>query len=389
MKRVINIGIFLASISAMLGANNLPFDIVKTPAAKNSSAPNLCSLGEHFALSWVESQSDGAAQMQIARWNGEGFDKHNLVAESKQMFSNWADIPSVIEAPTGDLYAHWLDRLSGKPYAYGVRLEFSTNRGKNWKSMGWLHDDTSATEHGFVSLIADGKHVRAFWLDGRAMTEPTGKMMLRTAILEGDQIKDEQMLDDNVCTCCPTSSVQLEAGPVVVYRDRSPREIRDISYVLRTDDRWSEPANIKTDNWLMPGCPVNGASIARSGDLVAISRFTVIHNKAHVILRFFKHGEIKSGKDIVLDNNAPVGRCATVCTKDSIYTVWMGLEKKQTVLRMAEVSLQGEIVRQTTLSTIDGNRSSGIPRAILNGGYLWVTWTDSNRIRLGRLKTLH
>jgi hypothetical protein len=139
----------------------------------------------------------------------------------------------------------------------------------------------------------------------------------------------------------------------------------------------------------MPGCPVNGASIARSGDLVAISRFTVIHNKAHVILRFFKQGEIKSGKDIVLDNNAPVGRCATVCTKDSIYTVWIGLEKKQSVLRLAEVSPSGEIRRKTTLSPMDGNRFSGMPRAILSGGYLWVTWTDSNRIRLGRLKTLH
>ena len=77
------------------------------------------------------------------------------------------------------------------------------------------------------------------------------------------------MLDDNVCTCCPTSAVPLTAGPIVVYRDRSQREIRD-SFILRTENKWTEPAHWK-DNWLMPGCPVNGASIATNGDLVAIS----------------------------------------------------------------------------------------------------------------------
>ena len=136
----------------------------------------------------------------------------------------------------------------------------------------------------------------------------------------------------------------------------------------------------------MPGCPVNGASVATTGNLVAVSRFTVIHKKAQVILRLFKEGQIKSGKEIVLDKNVPIGRCATVCTTDSIYTVWIGLEKNQTVLRLAQVSPTGEIKRKITLTSIDGNRSSGMPRVILSSGYLWVSWTDSNRIRLGRVK---
>ena len=46
-----------------------------------------------------------------------------------------------------------------------------------------------------TSLIPEDKHVRAFWLDGRMMSKPKGKMMLRSAILEGDQIKEEIVLD--------------------------------------------------------------------------------------------------------------------------------------------------------------------------------------------------
>jgi len=372
--------------AALVSADGFSFEIVKTPADKNSLAPNICSFGDHFALSWIDRKSDGTARLQMASWNGLSFDKKSLIAQSKQMFANWADIPSLVEAPSGDLYAHWLNRISSKTYAYGVRIERSVNRGKSWNSLGWLHNDTSATEHGFVSLIPEGRRVRAFWLDGRMMSKPKGKMMLRTAILDGDQVKEERVLDEDVCTCCPTSAVELSGGPIVVYRDRSPQEIRDISFILGSGRKWSEPTRLQADNWLMPGCPVNGASVATTGNLVAVSRFTVIHKKARVILRLFKEGQMKSGKEIVLDKNVPIGRCATVCTTDSIYTVWIGLEKNQTVLRLAQVSPTGEIKRKITLTPIDGNRSSGMPRVILSSGYLWVSWTDSNRIRLGRVK---
>ena len=388
MKATAQIVFLLVSLPALLSAADLPFERVIPPAGKDALAPNLCSLGDHFALSWIERGSDGVSRLQMARWNGLDFDKKTLVAASDRMFANWADIPSVIEAPCGDLYAHWLDRISTQPYAYGVRIGRSTNGGKQWKSIGWLHDDTSATEHGFVSLIPDDDHLRAFWLDGRAMAQPDGRMALRTAVLEGDQVRDEQILDDNVCTCCPTSAVRTPVGPMVVYRDRSPREIRDTSFVLRNADWWSEPAPVKADHWLMPGCPVNGPSIAAHGSLVAVSRFTVIHHEAQVVLRWFNDGSVQAGREIVLDQNGPVGRCATVCTKDSIYTVWIGLEKDQTVLRLAEVSSTGTIMMRTTLCPIDGGPSSGMPRTLMSGGELWITWAGSNRIHLGRIQVV-
>ena len=74
--------------------------------------------------------------------------KQHAIA-TKKMFSNWADIPSIIEAPNGDFYAQWLHRISSKTYAYGIQIERSIDRGKSWNSLGWLHADTSETEHGF------------------------------------------------------------------------------------------------------------------------------------------------------------------------------------------------------------------------------------------------
>ena len=380
--------IFLISLFITLTIRGVfAFEIVKTPTNKNSLAPNLCSFGNHFALSWIERNTDGEARLQMATWNGSEFDEIRLIAKSKGMFANWADIPSLVEAPSGDLYAHWLNRIGNETYAYGIQIERSIDHGKSWQSLGWLHNDTSATEHGFVSLIPENRHVRAFWLDGRQMKKPTGKMMLRTAILDGNEIKSENMLDDDVCTCCPTGAIQLPSGSAVVYRDRLPQEIRDISLVHLKNNTWSKPSRIQKDNWVMPGCPVNGPSIATNGNIIAVSRFTVIKNKAKIILRLFKVGQAESGKEITLDENVPVGRCTTVCSEDAVYNIWIGVDKKQTVLRMAEVSLSGKIKRKITLVPIDKDRSSGMPRAIFSNNYLWVSWTGSNQVRLGRLKT--
>ena len=379
--------IFLISLFITLTIRGVfAFEIVKTPTNKNSLAPNLCSFGNHFALSWIERNKDGEAKLQMATWNGSEFDEIRLIAKSKEMFANWADIPSLLKAPSGDLYAHWLNRIGNETYAYGIQIERSIDHGKSWQSLGWLHNDTSATEHGFVSLIPEDRHVRAFWLDGRQMKKTTGKMMLRTAILDGNKIKSEHMVDDDVCTCCPTAAIQLPSGSAVVYRDRLPQEIRDISLVHLKNDGWSKPSRIQKDNWVMPGCPVNGPSIATNGNIIAVSRFTVIKNKAKIILKLFKDGQVKSGKEIILDENVPVGRCVTVCSKDSVYNIWIGVDKNQSVLRMAEVSLFGKIKRKMTLVPIDEDRSSGMPRAIFINNYLWVSWTDSNQVRLGRLK---
>ena len=379
--------IFLISLFITLTIRGVfAFEIVQTPTNKNSLAPNLCSFGNHFVLSWIERNTDGEARLQMATWNGSEFDEIRLIAKSKGMFANWADIPSLVEAPSGDLYAHWLNRIGNETYAYGIQIERSIDHGKSWQSLGWLHNDTSATEHGFVSLIPENRHVRAFWLDGRQMKKPTGKMMLRTAILDANEIKSENMLDDDVCTCCPTGAIQLPSGSAVVYRDRLPQEIRDISLVHLKNNAWSKPSRIEKDNWVMPGCPVNGPSIATNGNIIAVSRFTVIKNKAKIILRLFKDGQTASGKEITLDENIPVGRCTTVCSKDAVYNIWIGVDKKQTVLRMAEVSLSGKIKRKITLVPIDKDRSSGMPRAIFSNNYLWVSWTGSNQVRLGRLK---
>ena len=55
--------------------NESPFELLKTPSTQDSMAPNLCSFGDHFVLSWIDRQSKGVASLRIAGWNGKAFGK--------------------------------------------------------------------------------------------------------------------------------------------------------------------------------------------------------------------------------------------------------------------------------------------------------------------------
>ena len=57
-------------------------------------------------------------------------------------------------------------------------------------------------------------------------------MTLRAAFIDkkGNKI-NEWELDGRVCDCCQTTAAITNDGPVVVYRDRSDDEVRDMSIV--------------------------------------------------------------------------------------------------------------------------------------------------------------
>jgi signal transduction histidine kinase len=84
----------------------------------------------------------------------------------------------------------------------------------------------------------------------------------------------KQVVDTRVCDCCQTSAAMTSKGPVVVFRDRSAAEIRDIAISRYVDGAWTASAPVHADNWEVNFCPVNGPAIVASGDTVAVTWFT-------------------------------------------------------------------------------------------------------------------
>jgi hypothetical protein len=153
-----------------------------------------------------------------------------------------------------------------------------------------LHSDTSATEHGFVTSVPleDG---RAFaWLDGRAFAtasrEDAETSLYFRSLAAGGPTGSELPLDARVCDCCQTDAATTDSGPVLVYRDRSPEEIRDVHVVRWTDGGWSEPSAVHEDGWETGACPVNGPAVDANGRQVVVAWFTAAQGVPRVKIAF-------------------------------------------------------------------------------------------------------
>jgi hypothetical protein len=330
--------------------------------------------------------TSGAAAGAAARWTPPV-----TIAAGTDFFANWADFPAVAEAADGSLVAHWLAKTGGDTYAYGIHLARSTDGGATWKAIGLLHDDGIPAEHGFVSFVPEGQGLRAFWLDGRD-TPGGGAMALRTAVISAAAtVGRSEVIDRRVCDCCQTGAAVGAAGPVVVYRDRSDAEIRDMSIVRRLDMGWSAPATVHADNWKIPGCPVNGPSVAAAGKRVAVAWFTDAQPGARVQAVFSEDGGRSFGAPTLIDGERPMGRVGLQLAgpdgNDAV-VVWLAMTGDRAEVRLRRLGADGNAGAPVVLAATTAARSSGVPRIALAGDELWAVWVedgDAARLRVGSL----
>lgn len=194
------------------------------------------------------------------------------------------------------MIAHYLEKSEQGKYTYDVKITTSGDAGKTWGIAKVLHDDGKKAEHGFVSMIPYEENYFISWLDGRNSVMENGEghseghhgqMTIRGAVIDKQGNKsNEWELDNRVCDCCQTAAANTTNGPVVVYRDRSEQEIRDVSIVRLIDGKWTTPKPIFTDNWKIEGCPVNGPRIDAIGNSLAVAWFTSPDKNAQVNIVF-------------------------------------------------------------------------------------------------------
>lgn len=78
-----------------------------------------------------------------------------------------------------------------------------------------------------------------------------------------------------MCDCRQAALVRTARGLVAAYRDRSPREVRDVSVVRRDGGRWTRPVSSGNEGWEIHACPVNGPSLSADGDREALAWYTM------------------------------------------------------------------------------------------------------------------
>jgi len=384
----------MSMLVSVLLCSTLAFAQVRelvSPAATGSGQPNLAIAPDgRVYLSWIERLGEGRFSLRFATLEKEKWSAPQVIAEGANWFVNWADFPSMVVLPDGSLAAHWLAKSGPGTFDYDVTISRSFDGGKTWGKPFVPHRDGVKAEHGFVSLFAakDG-NLAAVWLDGREMKAAApdtkdahgghghGNMTLRTVKIKRDgTLIEEAVLDTRVCECCQTSAAMTAEGPVVVYRDRSDEEIRDISIVRLRDGKWSQPVSVFKDGWNINGCPVNGPSIAASGRRVAVAWFTGVNDKPRVKLAFSNDAGASFGEPITVDDGNPAGRVEALMLADgSALVCW--LEKLPTggEVRMRRIKPDGKFDAATTVSATGAARSNGFPQMARAGNTLVFAWT--------------
>jgi hypothetical protein len=360
-----------------------------TPAQEGSLGPNLAVAPDgRVLLSWIDRLDDGRHALRFAVKEGNRWSAPLQVAEGSGWFVNWADFPSIVALPDGSLAAHWLVKSAAATYAYDVQIARSTDGGARWSAPLVPHRDGTPTEHGFVSLFParDGR-LAAAWLDGRNTRpeaakhgedgEDGGAMTLRYAAIGPDgALQDEALLDPRVCDCCQTSAAVTAAGPLVVYRDRSSREERDIAVVGLRDGRWSEPRGLPADGWKIQGCPVNGPAVAASGRRVVVAWFTAASEAPRVKLAFSSDSGASFGSPVTVDDGNPLGRVDAVLLDDGGAVVsWVESSPEGSSLRVRRIRADGGRDRSVVVVPAGGKLANGFPQMALSGGTLVFAWT--------------
>jgi len=378
--------IALVSCETKFEENIVQFD---NPGSLLGSEPNLhVTQDGRIVLSWIQAIDNKNSKLFLSTLDEKKrtWSDPILIAEGSDWFVNWADFPSITSFGDNSMAAHYLDKSADDTYAYNVKLTISNDNGVTWNNAIIPHRDGTNTEHGFVSKVAiqDDKFL-SVWLDGRkyAYSEQDSliakEMTLRSAILDTNgELISEYELDDRVCDCCQTDSAMTEKGPIVVYRDRSGKEVRDIYYVRFMDSEWTDPKPVYSDGWSIFGCPVNGPAIATFENTAAVAWFTNANDIPKVKVSFSDNNGELFNAPIEVDHFKPSGRVDIELLKDgSALVSWLDNIEGMAVIRLQRINADGSKDSAINVSESSESRSSGFPRMIIKNDDAYLTWTNS------------
>jgi len=360
------------------------------PSSPGSAQPNLVATDDgRLLLTWINSTAGRRNALRFAalgengRWSSEA----RTVVVGDALMANWADVPHITAAADGALWVHWLQKAGGDGYAADIALSRSVDGGFNWAAPVKVNDDEVVAEHGFAALWPTGpESVGIAWLDGRNNVAPAdhemahGRTELRAAVFDRNFARSaEAVVDPMTCDCCQTDLAITAKGPLLVYRDRTDEEIRDIVAVRLQDGAWTAPNPVHADNWHMTACPVNGPSVAADGNDVVAAWYTAADDKPRVLLSRSGDAGDSWGAPVMLDEGGAVqGRVAVALDDDQAWALWVREDKTGQSLWLSRRSadLAKELQRLQVAKLEGRGKATGFPQLALHHGNAYLVWTD-------------
>lgn len=341
----------------------------------------------HPLLSWIETAKDGSLILRYAIRRDTQWSEPRTIVANRHFFRQPAESPSVISFGDGSLLAEWVE-LPGTGEAEYIYVSASKD-GRQWTAPAMAHKDRMPVQHALVSMAASSdREASLIWLEA-PKGEDAPSILKRTVVSSDGKILNEENLDPDVCTCCPTSIVRTSKGLLVAYRDHTPQEIRDIAVIRFENGHWLPSKILNPDKWEINACPVNGPSAAAKDNRVAIGWHTEAQDSARTQLMFSSDAGATFGKLIRVSTGNSFGHTSVVLDDDgSAIVSWLeegqGADGVRLLVRpVSSTGVAGPItqVAQGSMRTI------GYPRLLHQRGETWIAWGNSatTKIQTARL----
>ena len=360
----------------------MQIETLQSPAGANSSEPQITAQGDRVILSWLEVSGDRAT-LKFAERTASGWSNAQTVASGAHFFVNSFDVPSVRALAHGTLAAHWEEKLGADEDsdASKVMLSWSKDQGKTWSRPVSPHHDGTNTEHGFTSLFqAPGAGLGLVWIDGRATNPETesGDMSLRASVYDaaGKQLR-ETVVVPRVCECCSTSVAETSEGLIVAFRNRSATEVRDIYVTRFAEGRWSAPAIVHADGWMINACPINGPSVSARGRDVAVAWFMAKGDQGRAFVAFSHDAGRTFAAPVRVDDAGSLGRLGVqMLDNGNAAVIWIEKGSQGSQFRARIINSGGTRSAPVTVANTEGSR---YPRMMGLRDELLFSWVDTDK----------
>jgi BNR repeat protein len=302
---------------------------ITPPVSSGSFSPRVTSRSDgSVILCWLEPQGDTAATLRFSVWRDGSWSEPTTIAPAQPFSRHPSESPGVIALSDRNLIAYWSQKPPNGEKGtekVDVYLALSTDGGSHWTNPTLVNQAGTGEENSYPSAAAvDDTHGALIWLDGSNWKKQRRvALMSRTVQSDGTMTK-ATVLDEDTCTCCPTSLVSAGNELNAAYRDHNSSNVRDISTVRFANGRCSGPQPVHEDNWHIAGCPVNGPVLAAKDRALAVAWFTGANEKAAVYEAFFDGTERKFSHPVRVDLGSPVGRAQIAVISDhTAFAFWV------------------------------------------------------------------
>ncbi len=344
------------------------------PAGPGTLEPNLSATPDGgIVLAWIEPAKDGSAALRYAVRRGSTWSAPVTIAANRHFFRHPDEVPEVIATAGGHWLAHWVELPNPSSDAEYVYVSSSAD-GAHWSAPTQAHRDHSPVQHGLVSMLPDASGGASLFFLESLKGEDGPTFLMRSVVDASGKLVNEERLDPDACSCCPTAVAKTAKGLAVAYRDHTPKNIRDIAVVRFENGKWSASKIIYPDNWEIDACPINAASIAAQGDRVAVSWYTAAQNQPKVRVAFSSDSGATFSKPTTVSTGPALGYTSVALDGDGNAIVsWLERGAQDARVLVRGVTATG--VAGPVLEVAKGEKSAlGYPKLVQAGGHTIIAW---------------